>query len=276
MSEFGELAAADSYCRLLAGRHYENFSVASRLLPGSLRRDLARVYAYCRFTDDLGDESGSGARARLERWRAEVVELFEGGMPIHPVLVALRDTVRRHDLQPQPFLNLVQANLQDQDVSSYESWPVLHEYCMLSAAPVGRIVLRLFGLRSPDAERLSDDVCIGLQLANFAQDVSWDNAKGRRYLLGPEVEAGGTAGAVRAHCERARGLLASGEELEKLARGRLRLQLRLYRLGGLAILDSIERARFETDRVRPRVSLAAKAALVLRAGGVHVRSAGAV
>lgn len=276
MSEFSELAAADSYCRLLAGRHYENFSVASRLLPGSLRRDLARVYAYCRFTDDLGDESGSGARARLERWRAEVGELFEGGMPIHPVLVALRDTMLRHDLKPQPFLNLVQANLQDQDVSSYESWPVLHEYCTLSAAPVGRIVLRLFGLWSPDAERLSDDVCIGLQLANFAQDVSWDNAKGRRYLLGPEVEAGGTAGAVRAHCERARGLLASGQELEKLARGRLRLQLRLYRLGGLAILDSIERARFETDRVRPRVSLAAKAALVLRAGGAHVRSAGAV
>lgn len=276
MSEFSELAAADSYCRLLAGRHYENFSVASRLLPGSLRRDLARVYAYCRFTDDLGDESGSGARARLERWLAEVGELFEGGMPIHPVLVALRDTVRRHDLKPQPFLNLVQANLQDQDVSSYESWPVLHEYCTLSAAPVGRIVLRLFGLWSPDAERLSDDVCIGLQLANFAQDVSWDNAKGRRYLLGPEVEAGGTAGAVRAHCERARELLASGQELERLARGRLRLQLRLYRLGGLAILDSIERARFETDRVRPRVSLAAKAALVLRAGGAHVRSAGAV
>ena len=276
MSEFSELAAADSYCRLLAGRHYENFSVASRLLPARLRQDLARVYAYCRFTDDLGDESGSTARARLERWRAHVVEVFQGGMPIHPVLVALRDTVRRHNLRAQPFLNLIQANLHDQDVSSYESWPALHEYCMLSAAPVGRIVLRLFGLESQEAERLSDDVCIGLQLANFAQDVSWDRAKGRRYLLGPEVEAGGTAGAVRTHCERARRLLASGEELEKLARGWLRLQLRLYRLGGLAILDSIERAGFETDRVRPRVSLAAKAALVLRAGSGHVRSAGAV
>jgi len=276
MSEFSELDAADSYCRLLAGRHYENFSVASRLLPAGLRRDLARVYAYCRFTDDLGDKSGSSARARLERWRADVRELFEGGMPIHPVLVALRETVQRHDLHAQPFLNLVQANLQDQDVTSYESWPALHEYCMLSAAPVGRIVLRLFGVESQEAERLSDDVCIGLQLANFAQDVSWDRAKGRRYLLGPEVEAGGTAGAVRTHCERARRLLGSGEVLEKLARGRLRLQLRLYRLGGLAILDSIERAGFETDRVRPRVSLAAKAALVLRAGGAHVRSAGAV
>ena len=276
MSEFSELDAADSYCRVLAGRHYENFSVASRLLPGRLRLDLARVYAYCRFTDDLGDESGPGARGRLERWRADVVELFEGGMTIHPVLVALRDTVQRHNLEAQPFLNLIQANLQDQEVSSYETWPSLDEYCMLSAAPVGRIVLRLFGLQSEEAERLSDDVCIGLQLANFAQDVSWDRAKGRRYLLGPEVESGGTAGAVRAHCERARGLLASGEELERLARGRLRLQLRLYRLGGLAILDSIQRAGFETDRVRPRVSMAAKAALVLRAGSWHFRSAGAV
>src|SRR5262249_60494049 len=93
---------------------------------------------------------------------------------------------------------------------------------------------------------------------------------GRRCLLGPEVESGGTAGAVRAHCERARGLLASGEELERLARGRLRLQLRLYRLGGLAILDSIQRAGFETDRVRPRVSLAAKAAPVLPAGSARL------
>src|SRR5262249_59732299 len=127
-------------------------------------------------------------RARLERWRADVGELFEGGMPIHPVLVALRETVQRHDLHAQPFLNLIQANLQDQDVTSYETWPALHEYCMLSAAPVGRIVLRLFGLQSGEAERLAGDVCIGLQLANFAQGVSGDRAKGRRYLVGPEGE----------------------------------------------------------------------------------------
>ena len=274
MSEFGELQAADAYCRLMANRHYENFSVASRLLPFRLRQDLARVYAYCRFTDDLGDESGAGAAARLQRWRTEVGEMFEGGHPIHPVLVALRETVTCHELQAQPFFDLIQANWQDQEVRSYDTWPVLAAYCMLSAAPVGRIVLRLFGLEAPAAERLSDDVCVGLQVANFAQDVSLDRAKGRRYLLGPEVEAGGTAGAVRAHCARARSLLASGEELEKLARGRLRLQLKLYRLGGLAILDSIERAGFDTDRVRPRVSMVARAAIVLKAGGGNVRSAG--
>lgn len=276
MSEYTELTAADAYCRLLASRHYENFSIASRLLPARLRRDLARVYAYCRFTDDLGDESGSMARTRLARWRSEVVELFEGGPPVHPVLVALRDTVEGHGLHGQPFLDLIQANMQDQEVTSYETWPALHSYCMLSAAPVGRILLHLFGLADPAAERLSDDVCVGLQLANFAQDVSWDDVKGRRYLLTPELEAGGTAGAVRAHCERARQLLASGEQLEKLATGMLRLQLALYRLGGQAILDSIERAGFETDRVRPRVSMAAKAALVLRVGGGHVRSLGTV
>jgi squalene synthase HpnC len=279
MSDYAELAAADAYCRMLAARHYENFSVASRILPAPLRLDLARVYAYCRTTDDLGDESGGDAGARLRRWRDEVADLFAGGAPVHPVLVALRQTALRHDLPAAPFLDLVAANEQDQRVHAYATWDELAAYCQLSAAPVGRVVLRLLGIRHPDAERLSDDVCAGLQLANFAQDVSRDAVRGRRYLLGPEVERQGVAGAVRAHCERARGLLASGVELERLASGRLRLQLALYRLGGLAILDAIERAGFATERRRPRVPAAAKAALVVRAalglrGGTHVANLG--
>ena len=280
MSDYPELAAADAYCRLLAGRHYENFSVASRLLPASLRLDLARVYAYCRVTDDLGDESGETACARLARWRDEVEALFARGSPVHPVLVALRETVRARDLPAPPFLDLIAANVQDQRVAAYETWPELEAYCALSAAPVGRIVLRLFGIRDPDAERLSDDVCTGLQVANFAQDVASDAARGRRYLLTSEVERLGVAGAVRAHCERARRLLASGEELERLTSGRRRLQLALYRLGGLAILDAIERAGCETERVRPRVPAPARAALVARAavglrGGRRAGSLGA-
>lgn len=266
MSDYPELAAADAYCRLLAARHYENFPVASRLLPGPLRLDLARVYAYCRATDDLGDESGGAAVARLDRWRDEVGDLFGGAAPVHPVLVALRQTVRRHALPARPFLDLIAANVQDQHVHAYDTWPGLAAYCALSAAPVGRIVLRLFGLRDPAAEPLSDSVCVGLQVANFAQDVRRDAAMGRRYLLGPEVEELGVAGAVRAHCERARRLLASGVELERLASGRRRLQLSLYRLGGLAIVDAIERAGCRTDRERPRVSTPAKLAMVARAG----------
>jgi squalene synthase HpnC len=265
LSGYPELAAADAYCRLLAARHYENFSVASRLLPGPLRLDLARVYAYCRATDDLGDESGGAAAERLARWREEVADLFAGGAPVHPVLVALRETVGRRELPARPFLDLVAANVQDQRVHAYETWPDLAAYCALSAAPVGRIVLRLFGLHDPAAEPLSDDVCVGLQVANFAQDVGRDAAMGRRYLLGSEVQELGVAGAVRAHCERARRLLASGVELERLASGRPRLQLSLYRLGGLAIVDAIERAGCRTDRERPRVSALAKLRLVGRA-----------
>ena len=280
MSGYPELAAADAYCRLLAGRHYENFTVASRLLPAALRLDLARVYAYCRFTDDLGDESGGPARLRLERWLSEVRELFAGGAPVHPVLVALADTVARHRLPEQPFVDLVRANQRDQDVTAYDTWPDLLAYCQLSAAPVGRIVLRLFGLVRPEAERLSDDVCVGLQLANFAQDVGVDAARGRCYLLRPEIGRLGRAGAIHMHCERARRLLASGEELERLTPGRLRLQLALYRLGGLAILDAIERAGFDTTAFRPRVPARSKAALLARAvvtmrrGGGHVGSVG--
>jgi squalene synthase HpnC len=276
VSDYAELAAADAYCRLLASRHYENFSVAARFLPARVRLDLARVYAYCRTTDDLGDESGADALPRLERWREEVAGLFAGRAPIHPVLVALRETVRLHDLPERPFLDLIAANVRDQQVTAYETWPDLLAYCSLSAAPVGRMVLGVFGLRGPEAERLSDDVCNGLQLANFAQDVSRDAEKGRRYLLRPEVEELGVAGAVRAHCERARRLLASGVELERMASGLLRLQLSLYRLGGLAIVRAIERAGYETDRARPRVSASEKVRLVVRAvrGGGGVGSLG--
>lgn len=253
-----DLAAADAYCWRLACQHYENFTVASRLLPRGLRQDLARVYAYCRTTDDLGDEHGAAARAHLERWREEVVELFAGGRPTHPVLVAMGDTVARHRLPAQPFLDLILANLQDQEVSRYATWPDLRAYCDKSAAPVGRIVLRLFRITTPAAEPLSDDVCIGLQLANFAQDVSVDAAKGRTYLLETDLQAGGITEATRCLCDRARTLLASGRELETMAPGSLRFQLALYRLGGLAIVDAIKRLGYRTDLRRPQVSAWAK------------------
>jgi squalene synthase HpnC len=253
-----EVAAADAYCWQLACQHYENFTVASRLLRRDLRQHLARVYAYCRTTDDLGDEHGAAARAHLERWREEVAELFAGGRPTHPVLVALRDTVVHYGLPAQPFLDLILANLQDQEVSRYAAWPDLRAYCDKSAAPVGRIVLRLFRISTPSAEPLSDDVCIGLQLANFAQDVSVDAAKGRTYLLQTDLQAGGITEATRRLCDRARTLLASGRELETMAPWPLRFQLALYRIGGLAIVDAIERLGYRTDLRRPQVSAWAK------------------
>jgi squalene synthase HpnC len=262
-----ETESADAYCRLLATRHYENFAVASRIVPGRIRLDLMRFYGFCRTTDDLGDESGSreGALARLARWREETEACFSGALPVHPVLVALRETVEHYGLDRRPFLDLIAANEQDQRVLDYETWPQLEAYCMLSAAPVGRVVLRFFGIATPITEKLSDDVCIGLQLANHAQDVSRDAKIGRRYLLGEDIAKSGVHGAVEAMVARARRLLASGRILETMAPGALRLQLALYRLGGMAICDAIEHLGYTTEVTRPSVSKRAKVGILVRA-----------
>lgn len=260
------LEAADEYCRTLTRRHYENFSVASGFVDAEKRRDLARIYAFCRTTDDLGDESaGSDALPRLARWRSEVEALFAGVQPVHPVLVALQQTVVQRGMLAEPFLDLIAANEQDQRVKRYATWDELIGYCRLSAAPVGRMVLRVFGVNGQRSEQLSDDVCIGLQLANHAQDVSRDAAIGRRYLVDEDVEARGMAGAAQAMVERARALLASGEALEQRVPRALRLQLTLYRRGGLAICDSIAAIGYKTEDERPSVSAATKVFLVVRA-----------
>lgn len=263
MSEYTELQGADAYCRLLTRKHYENFLIVSGLPKGRLRTDLMRVYAYCRSTDDFGDESGAKARERLDAWQAQVRALFAGGAPTHPVLVALRDTILYYGLPAAPFENLIVANVRDQEGRLYETWDEVRDYCTYSAAPVGRMVLGVFGIANETTERLSDDVCIGLQLANFAQDVTWDTAKGRSYLVQSEVRALGVPGAVRAHCERARSLLASGVELERIAPAPLRRQLSLYRRGGLAIVRAVERAGYRSDTMRPRVPALQKVALLL-------------
>lgn len=263
------LQAADAYCRMLATEHYENFVVASKLVRGRTRLDLMRFYAFCRTTDDLGDESGSTdlALERLGRWKSDTHALFEGRMPVHPVLLALSETISHYRLDRAPFIDLIAANEQDQRILTYGTWPELEHYCMLSAAPVGRVVLRFFEIATPATEKLSDDVCIGLQLANHAQDVSRDARIGRRYLLEEEIAASGVHGAVRAMVSRARALLASGKALEPVAPGALRLQLAMYRLGGLAICDAIEREGYRTDVVRPSVSARAKAGILVRAVG---------
>jgi len=261
-----QLGNADAYCRRLV-QHYENFTVASRLTPRKLRRDLTRIYAFCRTTDDLGDMTRDRALAidRLEHWRGELLSLYEGALPRHPVMIALAPTVRAHDLPARAFLDLIEANLQDQWVSTYEDWTALLQYCRLSAAPVGRMVLQLFGVEDLRAKILSDDVCIGLQLANFAQDVGDDAGRGRTYLLQNELRWFGSEGAVHAMCDRARDLLASGRCLEGLVNGRLRLQLTLYRLGGEAILDAVAAIGYQTSGVRPTVGRRSRVRLLRRA-----------
>ncbi|MGH7912721.1 MAG: squalene/phytoene synthase family protein [Candidatus Dormibacteraceae bacterium] len=258
------MSVEDAYCRRLLRGHYENFWVSGPLVPRARRADLARVYAFCRTVDDLGDESRDpeDARARLELWRQDVKRLWAGATPTHPVLLALRETIRTRALPQEPFSDLIDANLQDQVVASYASWAPLIDYCRRSAAPVGRIVLHLFGISSSELLLASDDVCIGLQLANFAQDVAVDAEKGRVYLPQAEIQERGMRGAIEATCRRAWRLLQAGHGLEAATGGGLRVQLALYRLGGEAVLRAVERGGYRTDRERPTVSAAGKVKLL--------------
>jgi squalene synthase HpnC len=260
-----QLATSDSYCRRLAAQHYENFWVLAAAPSGTTRAHLARIYAYCRYTDDLGDETGEDAPRLLADWRRQVEEWLAGRPTDHLVLTALGESRRQLRLPAEPFLDLIAANEQDQTRTSYATWGELHAYCLLSAAPVGRLVLRVFETWSRAAERLSDDVCVGLQLANFAQDVSVDWARGRNYLLGEDLELLGAVGAVRRMSERAAELLASGRRLEAMVPRALRLQLALYRLGGEAILDAIRETGYATASTRPTVSSLAKLRLAATA-----------
>lgn len=268
---------AFAYCRRIALGHYENFTVVSWLLPRPLRPHMYAVYAYCRGVDDLGDEAEGDRLALLDQWEAELRRCY-GGAPRHPVFVALRETIRAFDIPPEPFLRLVEANRRDQRVSRYPTYGDLLEYCTYSANPVGHLVLYLFGYRDPQRQRLADATCTALQLTNFWQDVSVDLEKGRVYIPLEDMERFGYGEEdlrARRHDERFRRLMAfqvartrelfrQGLGLIPLVRGRLRVDLRLFSLGGLAVLDAIERADFDVLHRRPKLSRARKVWLGLR------------
>jgi squalene synthase HpnC len=176
-------AEATAYCRGVALGHYENFPVVSLLLPRAMRDDFYAIYAWCRWADDLGDELGDRARSQeLLAWWREATRASRGGEARHPVLVALAQTVARHQIPQEPFDDLVSAFEQDQVVQDYATMAQLLDYCRRSANPVGRLVLYLCGRATEQNFRWSDSICTGLQLANFWQDVARDQALGRVYL----------------------------------------------------------------------------------------------
>ncbi len=271
------LNAARSYCARVARTHYENFAVASVLLPRRLVPHFHAVYAYCRWSDDLADETAGGQAALdlLAWWRGELLSAESR----HPVMVALRETTRRFSVPAQPFLDLLTAFEQDQRVKRYATFAELLEYCRRSANPVGRVVLHLFECHDEKRAALADEVCTGLQLANFWQDVGRDFEKGRVYLPTEDRERFGYRGEdlasrrctpafaelMRFEVERTRGYFDRGSKLLPLVPRRVRVDVDLFIRGGRAVLDAIERQGYDVWARRPVVSKRRKVGLLLHA-----------
>jgi squalene synthase HpnC len=274
------LAEAQEYCRRLARSHYENFSVASWFLPKHLRQHFFNVYAYCRISDDLGDEVGDSAASLhlLDQWETELNACYDGH-PRHPVFVALAETVRTFQIPKYEFSDLLTAFRQDQRIGRYETFGDLLGYCHYSANPVGHLVLYLCGYRDAERQTLSDYTCTALQLANFWQDVTADFAKGRIYLpledlrrIGvseEDIRIGANTPAFRElmkfEVQRAREWFAQGLPLVVQVDGALATDIELFSRGGLEILNSIERQDYAVLLRRPSISKSRKLGLVARA-----------
>jgi phytoene synthase len=277
-----ELARAYAHCERRAREHYENFPVASRLLPAAMRPHVAAIYAFARTADDYADEPGIATAERLrllDAWAARLAAAAAGpesSTGVHdslpdtgadPVFVALGHTIRACHLPIGLFEDLLSAFRQDVTTTRYDTWAGVLDYCRRSANPVGRLVLRVAGYDNPRLDEQSDAVCTALQLANFWQDLGRDWAIGRLYVPGEDrIPAGareedlalGTLtpewrSVMRVMVRRTRALFAAGRGVCDGVSGRLRWELRLTWLGGSRILDQLERDDFDVFSHRPTI-----------------------
>jgi squalene synthase HpnC len=274
------LEQAHEYCRQLARSHYENFSVATWFLPKNLRQDFLNVYAYCRISDDLGDEVGDPAASLtlLDQWQAELDACYNGN-PRHPVFVALAETVKKFSIPKHEFSDLLIAFRQDQTVTRFETFDDVLAYCHYSANPVGHLVLYLCGYQDAERQQLSDYTCTALQLANFCQDVTVDYSKGRIYLpledlreysvtekdLAQNLNTPQFCDMMKFEVDRARDWFRRGLPLIEKVDASLAVDLELFSRGGQEILNAIERQHFAVLGHRPVIARPRKLALVANA-----------
>ena len=274
------LEEARAWCQRLAETHYENFHVATWFLPRRLRPHFHAIYAYCRVSDDLGDEVGDpqASLAVLDLWGEELDACYRG-QARHPVFVALAETIRACDIPKEPFADLLVAFRQDQTITRFPTMADVLGYCRYSANPVGRIVLYACGYRDAERFALSDQTCSALQLANFWQDVRVDYAKGRVYLPLDDMARFGVDESMiaesrftqqfrelmRYEVNFARAMFLEGLPLVRKVDRELALDIDLFSRGGLEILGAIERQNYDVLTARPSISKPRKAALLLRA-----------
>lgn len=270
-------AGGYAYCEQLARTHYENFPVASRLVPANMRPHIAAIYAFARLADDMADEGVRPAVDRLadlDRWGARLDRAVRGeadpGGAHAEVFVALRHTIDTCRLPPALLHDLLSAFRQDVTVTRYATWDELMDYCRRSANPVGRLVLRVAGRDNAELDSASDAVCTALQLTNFWQDLAIDWAKGRLYVPAASWQAAGAKerdladGRITPEWRRAlaemtartRALFTRGASVTDGVEGRLRWELRATWLGGTTILDKLEAADFDMFTARPKLTRA--------------------
>jgi len=292
-----KLEKSYKFCRELATSHYENFTVASLLIPKSKRDNIYAIYAYCRIVDDIGDEASSdfpfltdlNVEVNWEEWseserRLHLLEYWESqltlcytGTPSNPVMYALQDTILSFEIPITPFIKLISANRLDQAQHRYETFENLLNYCEYSANPVGQIFLHLFGYDDELRQTYSDFTCTGLQLVNFLQDIKTDFLRGRIYIpqedmayfgysedeLSKNIENQNFQRLMKFESSRAREYLNQGYKLIDYLNGPIRLDVALFNRGGSAVLKSIERSEYKVLMSRTKLSRYDSMGLVL-------------
>jgi hydroxysqualene synthase len=267
------LKAAYRHCVTLAAAHYENFPVASRLLPRRLREPIAVIYAFARTADDYADEGDHAPAERLallDQYRVQLDATLGGATPADPVFIALRDVITKHTLPPQLFHDLLSAFRSDVTTPRYANFVELLNYCRHSANPVGRLLLHLYGAATPANLKRSDAVCTALQLINFYQDLAQDIDENNRIYIPLDELArfAVTEDDFRLHrdsaplralldyqIDQARTMMLSGAPLGNVLRGRIGFELRLVIHGGLRVLDRLQQRR-DNVFARPRLTRA--------------------
>lgn len=275
------LPESEQFCRQLARSHYENFIVASVLLPRRLQQPFYNIYAFCRTADDVADESPTPQHALegLRTLQQNVDAVFAGQIPPSGLFPALADTIAKFRLSKTHFDDLLSAFRQDQHLTHYETTSELIDYCSRSANPVGRMVLELADSLDETTQPLSDSICTGLQLANFWQDVARDLQIGRIYLPADARSQFGVTDQMlqQPHsppelksllaklCDDAEALFRRGLPLANHVPTWLASDVKLFAHGGLATLDAIRKVDYDVLRSRPKVSKTKQLSLMVRA-----------